>query len=620
MKYINITALLLSILILFTACKVDTPPAEEPAADILFTGGENAYTIVRPESADENVIKSTTALYKALNKLDDRISMGTDRLRKDEKPSDREILIGYSNREEIATAETNVPYYGFHIQVVGKKLVILALDSDYYEEAIEYITGNLISEKGFTLKENFLYTQKPEGIVYPAKDASLGGRKLSEYAVWSDDKELGTKAVRILSKQSGHSLSLTSSESDEKPLIFLGKSAGDNPKRLSYYCYRIESDGTNIYITGYDEYALLQGVKKLTELSVASENANLELREKIYEYKLPDRRDYIKDPSLLYMRWEFERETPEWMLDFEAKKKNIFGGEGTSNLYASAHRAEWKYYPENSIESIISAYYLGAAIVELDISRTKDGVLILMHDGSLSRTTNCESFIGKAGFPKSASVSAWTYDQIKQLNLREGNGGENAKVTPFRIPTLEDALKVCKDRLFIIPDKADNWQYIDTENIMQSSQKTYLVDVMKKTGNFDSIVISYGKSSSNYLIESEAIELQKKMKAATGVAPMILIRATPDKAQTYYKNLSKDAEPGTFTLQINGDYTPSTKYETAYSSCGGKLPFLAWTIETVTKGNDVKKSWADMYSKGVRIIMTNDLFSLTEYCAEKGEN
>lgn len=44
-------------------------------------------------------------------------------------------------------------------------------------------------------------------------------------------------------------------------------------------------------------------------------------------------------------------------------------------------------HPENSTAAIDSAIAMKVDIVEIDIQKTKDGQLILMHDNTLDRTT-----------------------------------------------------------------------------------------------------------------------------------------------------------------------------------------------------------------------------------------
>ena len=51
-----------------------------------------------------------------------------------------------------------------------------------------------------------------------------------------------------------------------------------------------------------------------------------------------------------------------------------------------AHRGNWRSAPENSVAAIDSAIQMGVDIVEIDIHKTKDGQLILMHDDRVDRT------------------------------------------------------------------------------------------------------------------------------------------------------------------------------------------------------------------------------------------
>ena len=111
-----------------------------------------------------------------------------------------------------------------------------------------------------------------------------------------------------------------------------------------------------------------------------------------------------------------------------------------NSVIVVSHRADWRNFPENSLEAIQSAIDMGVDVVELDLQRTKDGVLILMHDDRLDRTTTGR---GK--------VSDWTLDSIRTLRLKNGC---NIK-TIHKIPTLEEALILVKGKIMINLDKAD---------------------------------------------------------------------------------------------------------------------------------------------------------------------
>lgn len=111
-------------------------------------------------------------------------------------------------------------------------------------------------------------------------------------------------------------------------------------------------------------------------------------------------------------------------------------------VFVIAHRADWRNFPENSLEAIESSIKMGIDIVELDVHRTADGALVVCHDKTINRTTN-----GKG------KISELTLDSIRNCRLRAGHNA----VTRYKMPTLEEALDVCKDRVMINIDKGINY-------------------------------------------------------------------------------------------------------------------------------------------------------------------
>lgn len=53
-----------------------------------------------------------------------------------------------------------------------------------------------------------------------------------------------------------------------------------------------------------------------------------------------------------------------------------------------AHRGACLHAPENTVASALTAARLGADIIELDVRQSLDGVLYVLHDSSVDRTTN----------------------------------------------------------------------------------------------------------------------------------------------------------------------------------------------------------------------------------------
>lgn len=133
----------------------------------------------------------------------------------------------------------------------------------------------------------------------------------------------------------------------------------------------------------------------------------------------------------------------------------------SKKVFVVAHRGDWRNAPENSIEAIEGCIQMGVDIVEIDIAKTKDGHLVLMHDKKIDRTTN-----------ETGLVSDFTLEEIKELYLKNGLG----RVSEYKIPTLEEAMLISKDRIIVNLDKAD--QYFDD-----------VYDILKRTGTIHQVII-----------------------------------------------------------------------------------------------------------------------------------
>ncbi len=92
------------------------------------------------------------------------------------------------------------------------------------------------------------------------------------------------------------------------------------------------------------------------------------------------------------------------------------------------HRGIPSIAPENTLYGSVLAYERGANIIENDIYITTDGVIVVMHDATLDRTTDG---VG--------SVESKTYDQLSQYMVDQMG-------QKHPIPTLEDYFKEFKDK------------------------------------------------------------------------------------------------------------------------------------------------------------------------------
>ena len=149
---------------------------------------------------------------------------------------------------------------------------------------------------------------------------------------------------------------------------------------------------------------------------------------------------------------------------------------GKRQLYLSAHRGgrHIRNFPENAIatfEHTLSR--VPNAILEMDVSSTQDGQLILMHDKSLDRTTTASGIVVQ---------KKWA--DIKNVMLLDDFGS----ITPYFIPTFEEVLEWAKPRGTIL--KIDIKRGVSYKKVIHTIEKmgmtnkviliTYTLDGVKK--------------------------------------------------------------------------------------------------------------------------------------------
>lgn len=144
--------------------------------------------------------------------------------------------------------------------------------------------------------------------------------------------------------------------------------------------------------------------------------------------------------------------------DYDRKKVLIMAHRGNTGN---------RSIPENSLASLDACIANKDVLdfVEIDPRMTKDGVIILMHDKTVDRTTT-----------GAGKVEDMTYKEIKRLRLKLRNG----KVTTQSVPTLEDFLLKARGRVFI------NLDFVDKVPAKE------IYDLVRKCGMLDRVIFTVG--------------------------------------------------------------------------------------------------------------------------------
>ncbi|MEM6345761.1 MAG: glycerophosphodiester phosphodiesterase family protein [Bacteroidota bacterium] len=151
-------------------------------------------------------------------------------------------------------------------------------------------------------------------------------------------------------------------------------------------------------------------------------------------------------------------------------------------ILISAHRGGKGIdgYPENCLETMQYVQkQIPDAIYEVDIAQSADGVLLLMHDDALERTTS-----------GSGPVNEQNFADLQQLWLEDDNGQQ----TQFRIPSLESVLDWAdKEEAILMLDTKRSVDFEDVLAYVEQAEAldnvvmiTYSVNAAKKLHSLNS--------------------------------------------------------------------------------------------------------------------------------------
>lgn len=131
---------------------------------------------------------------------------------------------------------------------------------------------------------------------------------------------------------------------------------------------------------------------------------------------------------------------PKFISSFFKKKSNTVSLKSSDfnfkrSVAVIAHRGFSGKAPENTMSSFIKAVESGADMIELDVTLSKDGEVVVIHDKTLNRTTNTK---GK--------VLDFNLEELKKL---DAGSWFSKDFKNEKIPTLEEVLNYTKDKILV---------------------------------------------------------------------------------------------------------------------------------------------------------------------------
>lgn len=234
----------------------------------------------------------------------------------------------------------------------------------------------------------------------------------------------------------------------------------------------------------------------------------------------------------------------------------------------SAHRGgPTDGFPENAIETMAALLYDAPAIMEVDVATSSDGVLFLMHDDRLDRTTT-----------GAGEASALSWDEVRNLRLEDNNG----RRSNFGPPRFDDALAWADGKTILQIDFKRSTSYADVAD-----------EIRRQRAQNRVILIAYSMA--------QAQKLHRLL-------PDTMISLSVDTQSDLNRAIASGV-PADRILAFTGTEAPRPRLfgqiadrdvEVIFGTLGGSA-----SIDREIEGSGADKTYADLVRSGVDIIATD---------------
>ena len=225
----------------------------------------------------------------------------------------------------------------------------------------------------------------------------------------------------------------------------------------------------------------------------------------------------------------------------------------TVTVINAAHRGASAYYPENTLLSFREGIALGGDWAELDVRRSQDGELVVMHDTGLARTTNVEEV-----FPDRAPWKVGDFTYAEMLTLDAGSW-KDPKFAGEKIPTLAESIQTIR--------KSSGGMLLEIKSpeLYPGIEAEVAAEMNRFPGYVQSAV-----SAKRLAVQSFSFGSMKTFKALEPTVPVGLL-GTPTFAQL--------PELATWADQINPyHYSIDAAYVAEVHRLG--MECLTWTVDS----------------------------------------
>lgn len=239
-----------------------------------------------------------------------------------------------------------------------------------------------------------------------------------------------------------------------------------------------------------------------------------------------------------------------------------------------AHRGALLEAPENTLLAFEKAIEIGADLIELDVRATQDGVLVVIHDERVDRTTN-----------GSGAVHKMTLAELRSL---DAGSWMSAAFRGERVPTLEDVLIRLKGQVQLaIEVKAGHALYANIEK--------KLINLLKLHSWLDDIII----------IADDCTVIKQIRALAPGLPTACFKQGTPHHWVSYQQGAQTEPWPSDYLFAW--PETVSTEMVATVHKAGLKI-ISSLERQTTLNPTQIKQ----LATTGLDGILANDVRRLAE--------
>lgn len=256
-----------------------------------------------------------------------------------------------------------------------------------------------------------------------------------------------------------------------------------------------------------------------------------------------------------------------------------------NKIIAVSYRGDTENYPENSLEAILSAKEIGADMVSVSVTKTKDNTLILAENENIRNFCNAEA----------DTISETEWAQLENCRLYDNSG----KLTDCKIVTLPEALEKSENIILILDISAED--------------KDFVYGVVEAYDASDRVFLRF-KENSNDIVEW--VKSKETKPNVIGIYSGNIIW----NAISHIENLSEVCSIVQYQSKNYFNVMYGSWVGDRFSAEGKARAFApAYDKELCGQREDNASGWNELIENGFSVIETNNIASLAEYAERADE-